>query len=367
MAKCPFRLAGQISVKDYGAHGTGIDDDTAHIQAAIDACASGGTVLVPAGTYRVIVPVPTGWDWKAALYLKSNMRLRLAEGATIKADTQQAYRTGTTQWNAPYTAGIIGIKARTNVIIDGTGVIEGSRDAQANPSECFPNVMVLHSTNVTLKDIETRKAWGDGVLVCWDYVNEDPNTDCENVTFNNVYAHHNSRHGITFDGCNVGTLIDTDCLNNDGFSWSSGIGFEADGATAQNQYITHTNCKFNSNGKAGSPLQGGVYIYSVKDHHLTFTGCEAKDNFGTGFVTSTVVTTGNKATYITLTDCTATGNAQYGAIFHGDHDDVNGGTFTGNTMGGIYHGYGTPQSFASLTVDTVNDGAVSSPWSLEVE
>jgi hypothetical protein len=45
---------GSISVKDFGATGDGITDDTAAVQAALDAAkATGGEVLIPSGTYIV--------------------------------------------------------------------------------------------------------------------------------------------------------------------------------------------------------------------------------------------------------------------------------------------------------------------------
>ena len=45
-----LKLADTVSVKDFGAVGNGTTDDTAAIQAAIN---NGGTIIIPAGTYKV--------------------------------------------------------------------------------------------------------------------------------------------------------------------------------------------------------------------------------------------------------------------------------------------------------------------------
>ncbi|PAK25783.1 hypothetical protein CJD44_14220 [Streptomyces sp. alain-838] len=46
-----------LNVKDFGAQGDNVTDDTAAIQAALDACLMGGVVYLPAGGYRTSAPL----------------------------------------------------------------------------------------------------------------------------------------------------------------------------------------------------------------------------------------------------------------------------------------------------------------------
>lgn len=65
-----------LNVRDFGAKGDGIADDTCAIQNAIHVCPRDGRVRVPAGIYVV-----------GPLVLKSHMTLELCEGARLLGDT----------------------------------------------------------------------------------------------------------------------------------------------------------------------------------------------------------------------------------------------------------------------------------------
>ena len=67
--------SGCVSVRDFGAVGDGLADDTDAIQNAVFYCPKGGRVTVPAGTYLV-----------RPLVLKSHMTLELQEGAVLLGD-----------------------------------------------------------------------------------------------------------------------------------------------------------------------------------------------------------------------------------------------------------------------------------------
>lgn len=71
---------GCLSVRDFGALGSGEGDDTQAIQNAIYACPEGGRVTVPPGVYPV-----------RPLMLKSHMTLELKAGAVLLADPEEEH------------------------------------------------------------------------------------------------------------------------------------------------------------------------------------------------------------------------------------------------------------------------------------
>ena len=125
--------SGCLSVKDFGAVGDGVADDTAAIQNTIFACPTNGRVTVPAGIYYV-----------RPLVLKSDMTLELKEGAVLLGDTCEEHypilpgeildaQTGEahqiSSWEGnpfPCRQSFISAHYAKNLTIVGRGVIDGN-------------------------------------------------------------------------------------------------------------------------------------------------------------------------------------------------------------------------------------------------
>ena len=88
---------------------TGSADNASAIQAAINAVGSGGTVVVPAGTFL-----------SGPLTLKSNMTFTISAGATLEMTAM-----GTFPQNTDF---LFGSKI-SNITINGSGVMEGQGQA----------------------------------------------------------------------------------------------------------------------------------------------------------------------------------------------------------------------------------------------
>ena len=208
-----------LNVREFGAKGDGVSDDTCFIQAAIMACPEMGRVYIPKGVYCV-----------TSLFLKSNLDIEISKDARLKAftdkemrpimpgriqsyDETKDYNLGTWEGN-PLTmyAGIIqGIDVE-NVVIYGQGVVDGNageEDWWKNPKikgkAYRPRTIFLsHCKNVVIEGITVANSpsWTvhpyfstDLKFLGMSIINpkHSPNTDaldpesCKNVEITGVY------------------------------------------------------------------------------------------------------------------------------------------------------------------------------------
>lgn len=173
-----FRTAYEfvtLDVRDFGAAGDGVQDDTAFLQAAITCCPPKGRVLVPEGIYV------TG-----PLFLKSEITLELAKGAVLSYitdssrfpilpgltdsyDEDSEYNLGSWEGNPlnMFAALITGVGVH-DVVITGEGTIEGNgaednwweghgrkpRRGAFRPRTIFLN----HCENITVQGIRIQNS-----------------------------------------------------------------------------------------------------------------------------------------------------------------------------------------------------------------
>lgn len=144
-----------FNVKDYGAVGDGSADDTAEIQAAIDAAeAAGGRVLFPPGTYKTSGGAQAG-DTAIAINGASNVEV-IGYGATIHAGSG--------------TARVLGIFGSSNVHIRGLKIVgyTGTLDPTA---ENHALIAISNSSNVTIEDCYLTNSLGDCIYIGGDIAN----------------------------------------------------------------------------------------------------------------------------------------------------------------------------------------------------
>jgi polygalacturonase len=204
-----------LDVRDFGAKGDGTTKDTKAIQSAIDkATAAGGTVVIPPGRYV-----------SGTIHLRSNLTLRIEQGATLmfspddgdfdpyeelpyhieappkKAEPQVSFVTRTLPerrrlsappaWDDTETSyfhyALLSGDGIHNVAIEGAGVIDGNRPRRGGPKP----IAIKNSEWISVRGITIRNAPNYNISFAGtDYI------EVEGVQLINGYA-----DGVDTDGC----------------------------------------------------------------------------------------------------------------------------------------------------------------------
>ena len=162
-----------LNVKDFGAYGDGVHDDTNAIQCAIMSSPKDSRILVPAGIFKI-----------SSIFLKSDITIELAKDAVLSAFTQRdkfpilpgviesydekdEYNLGTWEGNPldMFSAIITGINVE-NVVITGEGIIDGCtsfenwwKDPKIRNIAWRPRLFFInHCKNITLHGITVQNS-----------------------------------------------------------------------------------------------------------------------------------------------------------------------------------------------------------------
>ena len=220
-----------VNVRDQGAKGDGRSDDTAAIQAAIDAVGgTGGTVVVPDGTYMVDA---TG---DQRLRLKSRMTLKLANDATLKAIPTDAKKYA-----------VLTIAGVSDVWVAG-GTLEGERDQHRGKAGAAGMGLRIDdgAKHITVSGLTAKKMWGDGFYVA----------GAEDVRFCSVTADANRRQGLSVIAADGLLVLNSVFKNTHGTRPGAGIDFEPNSESEEISNVRVVNSKFLDNDGAGILVAG---------------------------------------------------------------------------------------------------------------
>ena len=219
-----------VNVRDKGAKGDGQTDDTAAIQAAIDAIGgTKGTVLVPKGIYMIDAV-------EHRLHLKDDMTLKLADGAVLKAIPNDAEKYS-----------LLTISRAANVWVIG-GTLEGERDQHMGKSGQWGYGLRINkgAKHITVSGVVSKKMWGDGFYV----------QDAEDVRFCGVTADANRRQGLSVIQVDGLLVLNSVFKNTHGTRPEAGIDFEPDRVEQKITNVRIVGSKFIDNAGAGILVAG---------------------------------------------------------------------------------------------------------------
>jgi len=193
-----------INVQSLGARGDGTADDTTAIQQGVDqAAATGATVYIPDGIYRI--------DTLRSIHMRNNVTMELAAGAVLQAIPNSAPK---------YMVIAIGNVEHVKII---GGKIQGDRQEHfGTDGEWGIGVRITGSKDITITGLTVNDCWGDGFYIGSNSL--QPYS--EDIQLIDVRADNNRRQGITLiSGRNI-NIIRPVLTNSHGIAPAAGLSIE---------------------------------------------------------------------------------------------------------------------------------------------
>jgi hypothetical protein len=239
-----------LNVKDFGAKGDGVTNDTDALNLAFADLRNGDTLIFPEGTYLVCnygeldILIMSG---------KNDIQIIMDEKAVIQLDTMED---GTLAPGNRYH--LLNVTNCKNLTITG-GAIYGDYWTYKGTAhvELGGGLLFIDCRDVLVQNIELAYFRGDGSYLGTNIKLENGmRGKCCNVTFDNCYVHDCFRNGITFgstDGCVISNTVIHDIH---GTAPEAAVDIEAEYSKSSNDNVRIENCHFYNNGILSVAVSG---------------------------------------------------------------------------------------------------------------
>ena len=317
-----------LNVRDFGAVGDGVTDDTGAIMLAAVNLKDGDILYFPAGTYLV-----REYGDVSVILIENvkNIQIILDEKTIVQIDSvpDDTLPHG----NRHY---IFHLRDCENVTFTG-GAIYGDRLRYTGTDRVDQGygIRVSDSRNITIRDVEIAHLRGDGIWVFSDTFIDKKNGvmgQSYDVTIDNCHVYDCFRNGITLTSV-VGCMIsNTEIHDIRGGNPQAAVDIEAEFPQSFNQDVTIENCNFYNNGKLSVAL-----ARTSKNISIISTNLEqqfVQDDEGDGLLLSdcTMGLVGLSGQNIMIEDCSIYQLRLYGSsvtckntVFDGVSDTLWGG------------------------------------------
>jgi len=236
------KLRETVSVKDFGAIGNGVADDTAAIQAAINSLSSGGTVFFPVGTYLV------------------TSQIVVADKVSLQG-TGYATESGTGAANRGASCILRGFTGSdATVALNGYGSGMDMLDVDGNLQGTGDGVQVW-GTRVHIGTLSTRNNGGDGLRI--GKTEAGPSTvNCNFWKVDYLITCGNTKNGFRIDQTNTSTSLSYPLGASDCNAGYCGL---VDARSNGEDGLQLGNCNDNVFANVGAQFSGGIGIHFKTD------------------------------------------------------------------------------------------------------
>jgi hypothetical protein len=307
----PVRIRGSkvLNVRDFGALGNGVHDDTLAIQNAINALPSdGGTVYIPDGNY--MINALKSLNPKNYTYIKMDSGTQLS----VIPNSSDGYA-------------VIYIGSQIHDVEVSGGKIYGDRLKHKGTTGEGGHCIRIHgSTNTTVRDISLINGWGDGITVGPGEIPHGGWVQSKDIVLSNVICDNNRRNGLSIGNVVGMQVFDCQFLRTNGTAPQCGIDVEpnnTDSATNFCQDVWIEGCLMAENAKYGVNIWANA-------RNITFNKCNFERNSVCGIVTRNVS--------LNFTNNSVNNNMSTGLFLQtGTTGNVSGNTFYRNYLKQTYH------------------------------